>query len=80
MELEQKEKFHYPTVSPGEPESKSITVGSTFGVRVELDPGESLVAEFSASRGAMKVRIRSNAYPIGNTAINYNPTYKSHYF
>lgn len=61
-------------------ESKSVTVGSTSGVSVELDPGEAVVAELSASRGVMKVRIRYNAYLIGNTAINYNPTYKGHHF
>ncbi|WP_405205904.1 hypothetical protein [Aquimarina sp. LLG6339-5] len=64
----------------GGQESKSITVGSTSGVSVELDPGESVVAELSASRGVMKVRIRYNAYLIGNTAVNYNPTYKKHHF
>ena len=64
----------------GGQESKSITVGSTAGVSVELDPGESVVAELSASRGVMKVRIRYTAYLIGNTAINYNPTYKDHHF
>jgi hypothetical protein len=64
----------------GGQESKSITVGSTAGVSVELDPGESVVAELSASRGVMKVRIRYNAYLIGSTAINYNPTYKNHHF
>ena len=64
----------------GGQESKSITVGSTSGVSVELDPGESVLAELSASRGVMKVRIRYNAYLIGNTAINYNPTYKDHHF
>ncbi|QDH81324.1 follicular epithelium yolk protein subunit [Echinicola soli] len=64
----------------GGQESKSITVGSTAGVSVELDPGQSILAELSASRGVMKVRIRYNAYLIGNTAINYNPTYKGHHF
>ncbi|WP_200977821.1 follicular epithelium yolk protein subunit [Echinicola sp. 20G] len=64
----------------GGQESKSITVGSTSGVSVTLDPGESVLAELSASRGVMKVRIRYNAYLIGNTAINYNPTYKGHHF
>ncbi|MBD8489089.1 follicular epithelium yolk protein subunit [Echinicola sp. CAU 1574] len=64
----------------GGQESKSITVGSTSGVSVTLDPGESVLAELSASRGVMKVRIKYNAYLIGNTAINYNPTYKGHHF
>ena len=64
----------------GGQESKSITVGSTAGVSVELDPGEAVVAVLSASRGVMKVRVRYAAYLIGNTAINYNPTYKKHHF
>jgi hypothetical protein len=64
----------------GGQESKSVTIGSTSGVNVDLDPGESVVVELSASRGVMKVRIRYNAYLIGSTAINYNPTYKDHHF
>lgn len=64
----------------GGQESKSITVGSTSGVSVTLGPGESVIAELSASRGVMKVRIRYKAYLIGSTAINYYPTYKDHHF
>ncbi|BAW81060.1 follicular epithelium yolk protein subunit [Candidatus Nitrosoglobus terrae] len=64
----------------GGQESKSITVGSSSGVTVELNPGESVIAELSASRGVMKVRIHYNAYLIGSTAVNYNPTYKDHHF
>ncbi len=64
----------------GGQESKSITVGSSSSVSVELDPGESVLAELSASRGVMKVRIRYNAYLIGHTAVNYNPTHKGHHF
>lgn len=64
----------------GGQKQKSITVGSSAGVSVELDPGEAVVAELSASRGVMKVRIRYNAYLIGSTAVNYNPTYKGHHF
>lgn len=64
----------------GGQESKSITVGSSSGVSVELGPGESVVAELSASRGVMRVRIRYNAYLMGSTAVNYNPTYKNHHF
>ncbi len=64
----------------GGQESKSITVGSTAGVSVELNPGESIVAQLSASRGVMKVRIHYNAYLIGNSAVNYNPKHKEHHF
>lgn len=64
----------------GGQESTSMTVGSTAGVSVELEPGEAVVAKLSASHGTMKVRIRYRAYLIGNTAVNYNPTYKGHHF
>jgi len=39
-----------------------------------------VIAELTASRGVMKVRIRYNAYLIGQSAVNYNPTYKGHHF
>ncbi|GBE74604.1 MAG: follicular epithelium yolk protein subunit [Microcystis aeruginosa L211-07] len=64
----------------GGQKSKEVQVGSTSGVSVELEPGETIVAELSASRGVMKVRVRYNAYLIGSTAVNYNPTYKDHHF
>ncbi|HUI28716.1 MAG TPA: hypothetical protein VLX91_00765 [Candidatus Acidoferrales bacterium] len=68
------------TWGEGGVESQSITVGSTAGMVVELGPGESILAELSASRGVLKTRIRYNAYLIGNTAVNYNPTYRDHHF
>ena len=61
-------------------ESLSITVGTTSGVSVVLKPGESVKAQLTASRGVMKVRIVYHAYLIGNTAVNYNPTFKGHHF
>jgi hypothetical protein len=64
----------------GGEKSKSVTIGSSSGVSVDLDPGESVVAELSASRGVMNVRIEYIAYLIGQTAVNYNPTYKGHHF
>jgi hypothetical protein len=64
----------------GGSESKSVTVGSTSGVSVELNPGESIEAQLTASRGVMKVRITYQARLIGSTAINYNPTFKDHHF
>ena len=63
-----------------EEESTWITVGSSSGVNVELDPGESVLSELSASRGVMKVRIRYKAYLVGQTAVNYSDTYKDHHF
>ena len=64
----------------GGSESKSITVGSTSGVSVELEPGESIEAQLTASRGVMKVRITYQARLTGCTAVNYNPTFKDHHF
>lgn len=64
----------------GGSESKSIDIGTTSGVSVELNPGESVEAVLSASRGVMKVRIVYKAYLKGSTAVNYNPTYKDHHF
>lgn len=60
--------------------SQQISVGSESGVSVKLKPGESVESVLSASRGVMKVRITYKAYLIGNTAINYNPTFKGHHF
>ncbi len=68
------------TWGQGGSESKSVAVGSSQGVTVELDPGESVQALLTASRGVMKVRIVYQANLIGSTAINYNPTYKDHHF
>ncbi len=64
----------------GGSESKSITVGSSSGVSVELGPGESVEAVLTASRGVMKVRIVYLAHLAGDTAVNYNPTYEGHHF
>lgn len=60
--------------------SKSVTIGTSSGVSVSLDPGESILAELSASRGVMKVRLVYNAYLTGVSAVNYNPTFKGHHF
>lgn len=64
----------------GGSESKEITVGSETGVRVELDPGETVEAVLSASRGVMKVRIVYKAYLDGGVAVNYEEKYKDHHY
>ena len=61
----------------GGSESKSITVGSSSGVSVELEPGESIEAVLSASRGVMKVRIvymkmDADGHIVGQLAENYS--------
>lgn len=64
----------------GGSESKSIAVGSDTGVSVDLDPGEAVVAELSASKGVMKVRIVYRAYVTGYVAVNYDKGYKGHHY
>jgi len=64
----------------GGSESKSITVGSSAGVSIDLDPGEGVTAQLTASRGVMKVWIVYQAHLDGSAALNYNPTYKGHHF
>jgi hypothetical protein len=61
-------------------ESLTVTVGTSSGVSVTLDPGQSVTAQLTASRGVMKVRMVYKAYLMGDTAINYNPTYEGHHF
>lgn len=68
------------TWGEGGSQSKSITVGSQQGVSVELDPGQSVIVELTASRGVLKVRIVYKAFLAGLSALNYNPTYKGHHF
>ena len=64
----------------GGEQSKSITVGGSSGAKVPLEPGQGVVVSLSATRGVLKIRIRYNAYLIGSTAVNYNPTYEGHHF
>lgn len=64
----------------GGEESKSVSVGSECSLTVDLKSNQSVVAELSASRGVMKVRIRYKAHLTGNTAVNYNPPHRGHHF
>jgi len=68
------------TWGQGGSNSQSVAVGTSQGVTVVLDPGESVLAQLTASRRVMKVRIVYQASLIGATAINYNPTFKNHHF
>jgi hypothetical protein len=61
-------------------ESKAVTVGSTSGVSVPLDPGQAVNSVLTASRGVMKVRVVYRAYLVGDVAVNYDPTYNDHHF
>jgi hypothetical protein len=64
----------------GGSKSESVLLGSSQGISVELQPGQSVKAELTASRGTMKIRIVYEASLSGATAINYNPTFKDHHF
>lgn len=64
----------------GGSQSQTVTLGSSQGISVELQPGESVKAELTASQGTMNIRIVYEAYLTGATAINYNPTFKDHHF
>jgi hypothetical protein len=68
------------TWGEGGSKSQSVAIGASQGVTVVLDPGESVLALLTASRGVMKVRIVYQASLIGSTAVNYNPTFKDHHF
>ena len=61
-------------------ESKQVSVGSSSGVKVRLEPKQSVIAKLIASRGVLNVRIVYSAYLSGWTACNYNPTFKGHHF
>jgi hypothetical protein len=61
-------------------ESKTVTVGSTSGVVVRLEPGQAVVARLSATRGFLDVRITYRASLSGYTAVNYDPRHQGHHF
>jgi hypothetical protein len=68
------------TLGESNTESESVTVGTNDGVKVTLEPNESVEAILSASRGVLKARITYQAYLTGCTAINYSHSYKGHHF
>jgi hypothetical protein len=61
-------------------ESKTFTVGSSEGVKVRLEPGQSVIARLNATRGFLDVRVTYRATLSGQTAVNYNPTHNGHHF
>jgi hypothetical protein len=64
----------------GGSKSHTHTIGSTHGVEVELDPGEAVLGELTASKGTMKAKIVYEAKLIGTTAVRYHPKHKDHYY
>ncbi len=58
--------------------STEVMVGSESGVEVTLQPGQSVIASLTASRGVMRVRVHYNAKLRGYTAVYYDDsTYKN---
>lgn len=56
--------------------SVQYTIGSNSGVTVTLDPGQSILAELSASRGVLKAKVYYNAYIDGTLHVIYGmPTF-----
>jgi hypothetical protein len=64
----------------GGSESQSFTVGSDSGVSVELQPGQSVRVNLTASKGELQAKVFYSARLLGSAALNYNPTYKEHHF
>ena len=64
----------------GGSESQEVSVSATSGVSFELQPKQSATVNLSASRGTLQVQITYKVSLTGDTAVNYNPTYKGHHF
>ena len=60
--------------------SRSVTVGQSSGIQVELQPHTSVKAILSSALGTLKIRVVFEAYLSGVVAVNYNPTYRDHHF
>jgi hypothetical protein len=64
----------------GGSKSRSVSVGQTSGVQVELQPGQAVQAVLSSNLGSLTARVIFEVYLTGVAAVNYNPTYKDHHF
>lgn len=61
-------------------ESKTVTLGSTTGVKVTLQPGEGVDVFLTADRGTLTVRIEYKAYVRGIVFANYPSEFQGHHF
>lgn len=62
-------------------ETENVKLGTSREVNVDLDPGESVEALLTASKGVMKVKIIYRVYLEGHTAICYHgKKYKGHWY
>ena len=64
----------------GNDRTKSVAVGSSSGISLILDPGQSVTAQLQASRGVMKVRVEYAARLTGQVAAHYDKAHKGHYY
>lgn len=55
----------------GGSKSEAFTIGSSAGLLVELEPGESVIAELLASKGTIHAKIEYESYLEGDIATNY---------
>ncbi|KAJ2943205.1 hypothetical protein O0L34_g18918 [Tuta absoluta] len=60
--------------------SQSVTVGSSTGVQVLLEPGQAVVAVLTATRGTMEVEVDYRAKLSGIVVCNYEDPFKGHFF
>ncbi|MNE42765.1 hypothetical protein D3C80_1369130 [compost metagenome] len=58
----------------------SINLGTLGRVQVTLEPGQSVIAQLSASAGTIKARVRYKAFLKGDTLVHYDQQYNGHYF
>ncbi|HEX8834273.1 MAG TPA: hypothetical protein VF719_08730 [Abditibacteriaceae bacterium] len=70
------------TWESGGSESESVTLGTSSGVSVTLQPGQSVESQLTASQGKLMVQIVYQLSIIagGVTAVNYSDTYQGHHF
>lgn len=61
-------------------QSESVTIGSTSGIVVTLQPHQAVIARLSATQGSLDICIDYEVFLFGRAAVNYNPTYKGHHF
>ncbi|WP_294330362.1 hypothetical protein [uncultured Sphingomonas sp.] len=60
----------------GGSKSRTVSMGQSSGVMVDLAPGESVTANLIASKGTMKVRVVFEAYLTGVIAAYYKGVFK----
>jgi hypothetical protein len=68
------------TWEKGGSDSESITLGTSTGVDAELQPGQAVDAELTASRGELTVQIVYQLSLIGDVAVNFSNPWNGHHF